>query len=71
MKTPIGYENERVFWFGKRHRVAVKFTRMDGLWYAHKALLPEPARNIRDARSRVARELQIMAKPEGHWGAKR
>jgi hypothetical protein len=69
MKALIGNENERVIWFGKRHRVAVRFTRANGLWHAHAGLLPEPVRSIRDARARVARELRIMATPEGHWGA--
>lgn len=67
----IGNENERTIWFGKRHRVAVKFTRVNGLWHAHRGLLPEPVRSIRVARQRVSQELQIMAQPEGNWGAKR
>jgi hypothetical protein len=71
MRPLIGNENTRVITFGKRHRVAVTFKRVNGLWHAHAGLLPEPVRSIRVARARVARELRIMASPEGHWGATR
>lgn len=64
-------DNSRTIWFGRRHRVAVTFTRIGGLWHAHSGLLPEPERSIQEARRRVARELRIMASSEGHWGAKR
>ncbi|NBW23433.1 MAG: hypothetical protein EBR82_87385 [Caulobacteraceae bacterium] len=60
MTTLIGNENKRVIHFGKRHRVAVTFTRIDGCWHAHGAMLPTPQRNIRDARAIVARRLAGM-----------
>jgi hypothetical protein len=60
MKTLIGNENKRTILFGKRHRVAVTFTRVGGLWHAHGAMLPTPQRNIRDARAIVARRLTGM-----------
>jgi hypothetical protein len=56
----IGNENKRVVNFGKRHRVAVTFTRVDGLWHAHGAMLPVPKRNFRNARAIVARRLSGM-----------
>lgn len=56
-KPLIGYENKRVITFGKRHSVAVTFTRVDGWWHAHGTLLPLPQRHIRDARSIVASRL--------------
>jgi hypothetical protein len=56
----IGNENQRVVNFGKRHRVAVTFTRIDGLWHAHGAMLPTPKRNFRTARAIVARRLSGM-----------
>jgi hypothetical protein len=59
--TLIGNENTRVIHFGGRHRVAVTFTRRDGFWYAHAALLPTPKRNIRDARSAVKARLERLA----------
>lgn len=61
MKTLIGNENKRVIHFGKRHRVAVTFTRVDGLWHAHPALMPRPHRNIRVARQMVASRLWRVA----------
>lgn len=61
MKTLIGNENKRVIHFGKRHRVAVTFTRVDGLWHAHAALMPRPHRNIRVARQMVANRLVNIA----------
>jgi hypothetical protein len=57
MKTLIGNENKRVIHFGKRHRVAVTFTRVGQLWHAHAALMPKPHKNIRVARQMVARRL--------------
>lgn len=54
MTTLIGYENTRVITFGKKHRVAVTFKRVGGLWHAHGAMLPTPQRHIRDARASVA-----------------
>jgi hypothetical protein len=57
MTTLIGYENTRVINFGKKHRVAVTFKRIGGLWHAHGALLPTPQRNIRDAKATVALRL--------------
>jgi len=62
MKILIGNENKRVIHFGKRHRIAVTFTRVDGWWHAHGALLPEPRRSIREARQIVARRLATMGK---------
>ena len=59
--TLIGNENTRVIHFGSRHRVAVTFTRRDGLWHAHAALLPTPVRNFRDARSAVKARLERLA----------
>lgn len=56
----IGNENKRVIYFGRRHRVAVTFTRVDGYWHAHGAMLPEPRRSIREARQIVARRLAGM-----------
>lgn len=64
MKTLVGNENNRVIHFGKRHRVAVTFTRVDGLWRAHTALLPRPHRNIRVARQMVASRLVNIATAE-------
>ena len=60
MKTLLGNENTRIIHFGKRHRVAVTFKRVDGLWHAHGAMLPEPRRSIREARQIVARRLAGM-----------
>ena len=60
MKTLIGNENKRVIHFGKRHRIAVTFTRVDGLWHAHAALMPRPHRNIRVARQMVASRLEYI-----------
>lgn len=57
MTTLIGYENTRVITFGKKHRVAVTFKRVGGLWHAHGAMLPTPQRHIRDARASVAKLL--------------
>ena len=61
MKTLIGNENKRVIHFGRRHRIAVTFTRVDGLWHAHAALMPRPHRNIRVARQMVAKRLEYTA----------
>jgi hypothetical protein len=60
METLIGNENRRTILFGKRHRVAVTFTRANGYWHAHGAMLPEPQRSIRVARQIVARRLAGM-----------
>ena len=56
----IGNENTRVINFGKRHNVAVTFTRVRGLWHAHGAMLPTPQRSFSDARAIVARRLGGM-----------
>lgn len=68
MTTLIGNENTRVIHFGKRHRVAVTFTRRGGMWHAHAAMLPEPRRHIREARQIVARRLAGIARG-AHGGA--
>ena len=60
MTTLIGNENTRVIHFGKRHKVAVTFKRIGGLWHAHGAMLPTPQRSIRVARQVVARRLAGM-----------
>lgn len=41
MNALLGNENIRVLHFGKRHRVAVTFTRADGMWHAHAAPAPQ------------------------------
>lgn len=64
MTTIIGNENTRVLTFGKRHRVSVTFTRRDGLWHAHSALLPTPCRGIQAARQIVAKRLASLAKED-------
>lgn len=56
----IGNENKRTILFGRRHRVAVTFTRVGGLWHAHGAMLPTPQRSIQAARRIVARRLAGM-----------
>ncbi len=56
----IGNENTRTVKYGKQHRVAVTFTRIDGLRHAHGAMLPTPKRNFRTARAIVARRLRGM-----------
>jgi len=61
MTALIGNENQRVITFGKRHRVAVAFTRVGGVWHAHGAMLPTPQRSIRVARQIVARRLAEIA----------
>ena len=61
MAALIGNENQRVITFGKRHRVAVAFTRVGGVWHAHAAMLPTPQRSIRVARQIVARRLAAIA----------
>lgn len=60
MSVLIGNENRRVITFGKRHRVAVTFTRVGGLWHAHGAMLPTPQRSIQSARRIVAGRLAGM-----------
>ena len=60
MTTLIGSENTRVINFGKRHRVAVTFKRVGGLWHAHGAMLPTPQRSIQVARRIVANRLAGM-----------
>lgn len=60
MTTLIGNENTRVMNFGKRHRVAVTFKRVGGLWHAHGAMLPTPQRSIQVARRIVANRLAGM-----------
>ena len=59
--TLIGNENKRTFSFGQRHRVFVTFTRVDGLWHAHAALLRQPQRNIRNAVAAVKTRLEQIA----------
>lgn len=61
----IGNENSRVFTFGKRNRVQVTFTRIDGLWHAHAALLPRPVRSIQSARDCVRNRLAMLGKNHG------
>ena len=61
MTALIGNENQRVIHFGKRHRVAVTFKRVAGLWQAHTAMLPTPQRSIRVARQIVAQRLAKIA----------
>lgn len=64
MNALLGNENIRVLHFGKRHRVAVTFTRADGMWHAHAALLPKPKRRISDARIAVRdRLIQLGENP--------
>jgi len=60
MTTLIGNENTRMINFGKRHRVAVTFKRVGGLWHAHGAMLPTPQRSIQVARRIVANRLAGM-----------
>jgi len=57
MPSFTGAENTRIIHFGKRHRVAVTFKRLNGLWHAHGSLLPNPHRNLRVARQIVSRRL--------------
>lgn len=59
----IGNENTRVAHFGKRRRIAVTFTRVDGLWRA--ALLAKPQRNLRVARDMVRKALVQWHKEHG------
>jgi len=62
--TLIGNKNKRVLYFGKRNRIAVTFTRRDGLWMAHRALMSRGHRNIRVARQMVASRLAQQSQRE-------
>jgi len=63
MTVLLGNENKRVIHFGKKggYRVAVTFRRVDGLWHAHRSLLPKPHRNIRVARQMVSQRLAALS----------
>lgn len=62
MSVLIGSENTRRIVFGKKHAVTVTFTRINGMWHAHAALLPRPRRNIREARRAVRDRLVRLSK---------